>query len=664
MSEHRQIIVPQYEPPKKENNLVPTNVIVSHPYIRNTLDICWDDMMPMSSDLVGYNIYRSQVDAQYLQNIVSQDSITSDHVYSVKDTTFVKINKTPITTTFYRDKALNVIVLEEDVSEQFRFRTPIDVRTEWFKGQIVDEHRWQAQDPDRLINQSDGIHFTDVYGNNREAFFQSKFYLHKEFDIETHFKIFNWPETAPTTNAEVALIVSLSRDTYIKLSRFRTGTTDYYVSTLIVDSKELNRTAVPTTDLECRFRIVRGFEDVSVSYYDGTTWVLIISYLEFSFKDLQVCLYAKSSDKPIDAQFFFFHVEQGKTVLPLIKDVRGDYNIQVKHYPIVTEKTDTTTNLDPYSDKPDSVQVIVDGRLATIKSVDGLAGIVKLETERVWDDILQRWIEPVVPHHLSIVSVSYMYMMNSFRMNLTALPHYKITALLNDGSETRLEWCEPVKPSAEKLDYIYLEAIRRNSWLLDQAGERVLLFIRKTTGIKCECYKEDERTHRQAKVGPCKKCWGTAFVGGYEGPYEIRISPFQAEQKIMWTERGMKLENIEQTWTTISPTITQRDFIVRRKGQIYAIGPISAPEVKGIVTQQHFSVESVDMTDIRYTFITTLNLFGYKQKVGLRQPYAHYTEDIIVKDGELQEADRLRTDKGTSYTDKKGRNLQFENELF
>jgi len=663
--EHSHVVPPITIVPK-ENNIVPTNATVSFPYIKNTLDICWDDMMPMNSDIIGYNIYRSQVDAQYLQNIVSHDSITADHVYSVKDKTFIKVNDVPVTTTFYRDSALNVLVVQEDVSEQFKFKMKVDDAATDFPGQIVNDSRWQALDPDRLINQSGALHFVDVFGNNRQAYFRSKFYMRDQFDIETQFEIFNWPVTDVLSNSEVGFIVSIDDYSFVKISRYRTAAFDYYVSTLMVSSQIIDRTEIVTVDFKGKFRISRTGTDVSTSYFDGSSWVLMRSYLGFSGIDLQVSFYAKSSDKPLEVQFDYFHINDGLTFLPLIKDVRGDYNIQVRNVPIVTNKTNTTTNLDPYSDKPASVQVLVDNRLATIKSVDGLAGIVKLETERVFDNVLNKWVEPVVPLPTSVVTITYKYMVNLFRMNLSALPHYKVTTILSDGSETRLNICEPVTANGERLDYMYLEAIRRNSWLLDQAGERVLLFIKKTTGRKCECYLKDERTHKQAKVGPCKKCWGTAFIGGYEGPYEIRISPFKSDQKIMWTERGMKLENIEETWTTISPTITQRDFIVRRRGQIYAIGPISTPDIKGIPTQQHFSVESVDMTDIRYEFVTSmkLDLLNYRNFVGLRNPHAHYTDDNVIKDGELQEADKIRTDKGPDFDDPKGRTINFENSMF
>ena len=648
----------------KENNVVPTNVIASFPYIKNTVDICWDDMMPVDSDVIGYNIYRSQVGAQYLKNIVSHEIITSDMVYSTEDSTFHRINNVPVATTFYRDEMINRIVVQENVSNQFKYKTPIESETD-FEGQFVDENKWLAIDDDRLFNQSDGLNFVDVYGNNRESLFFSRFRLRGGFDIETEYVLKNWPITDPIYFSEAAFIVSFNKFTYVKIARVKKEAADYYVSTLVVNSTEVSKTEVATTDLDGQFKIMRSGSDVSTYYHDGVSWILIESYLSFSDDDLRVEYYVKSSNTGLNVSFLYFHLT-GQAYLPLITNVDGDYCIEVQHKPIIGDVD--RNNYNRYTDDTSSVSVVIDGIDATVKSVDGIKGIIVLDTERKYDKILETWIESPVPTPESIVTVMYEYVINSFRINLRCLPHYKVTAILSDGSETRLQWCEPVTLQGEKLDYMYLEAIRRNAWLLDQAGERVLLFLRKSTGERCKCYIKNERTHKQAKVGSCTECWGTGFVGGYEGPFEIKISPFQAEQKIALTDRGMKLDNVEDTWTTVSPIITQRDFIIRRTSEIYAIGPVSRPEVKGAPTQQHFSVEFIDSTDIRHRFVQSLDLFKYSERIGLRGPFKHYSEgeceEVFIRDGEVKQNDRLRTDKGPGTNDPKGRTITFENTLY
>ncbi|MDO8640301.1 MAG: hypothetical protein Q7R33_02055 [Nitrosarchaeum sp.] len=647
-----------------ENNIVPTNVFASHPYKKYNIDLCWDDMMPICGDVVGYNVYRSAMSGQQLENIVSHDILTTDQVYSRDDSTFFKLNDEPINTNFYRDARLDRVIVEEDVSDQFRFKTLIDAATT-FDGEIVKQEYWEAIDNDRIFNQSDGIFFTDVYGNSREAYFQSKFRMRGNFDIDTQYDLLNWPITEPLFASEIAFIIAVDNYTYIKISRAREQATDNYVSELVVDSTVISSVQIPAATTTGQFRFMRSGADISTSYFDGSSWILLDSYLGFSVADLQVKYYAKSSNTQIDVKFSCFNMTSGLTMLPLIKDVLGQYCFQVQHTPITSSRVHKD-----YTDNITDVNVTIDGFSATIKSLDGLKGIVTLETERQYDNVTKSWFEPRIPTPESIVLVTYQYTISKIYLKLSKSPFYKVTAVLSDNSETRLEWCPAVTVEAEKIDYMYLEAIRRNSWLLDQTGERVLLFLRKTTGVKCECLKRDERTHNQPKVGPCKICWGTGFVGGYEGPVEIRIAPFKTDQKINMTDRGMKLLNVEDTWTTISPTISQRDFLVRRNSQLYAIGPISQPKIKGVGVQQHFSVESLDSTDIRCEFVASLDLFDYSTHIGLRKSKAHYTEDPVISDkplitnGEIYPNDAMRTNKGPGFDDKKGRSLTFENTLY
>lgn len=661
----------------KENNVVPTNVFVTNPYIKNTTDICWDDMTQADQNVIGYNIYRSQVDANYLQNLVSHDELTANNLYSKNDETFIRINPNVVSTTFYRDQTINRMIIKEDVSSQFKHTTLVDASTD-FSGQIVDANKWEVIDDHQLFSQSNGLNFIDIYGNNRDAYCQSKFRLQNDFDVETHFTLSNWPVTDVLSNQEVAFIVSFSKFTFVKISRLRREAFDYYVMSVVVDSQEVDRHEVPTVDMNGKFRIIRSASTITTLYYDGLVWIILNSYLNFSQQDLQVKFYVKSSNKQIDVLFKYFNLISGKASLPLIKDIKGQYYIQLQHYPIIGNPTleEGVYNLNACkkikqprvckciaNDNTQNVQVLIDNVPAVIQSIDSINGNIILNTDRVYDYVLSKYIEPPVPTAQSIVTVTYQYLVSNLKLNVGRFPFYKVTAVLSDGSETRLSWCSSVTFTAEKIDWMYQEAMRRNSWLLDQTGERVLIFIRKTSGEKCICYRLNERTHKQPKVGSCKVCWGTGIVGGYEGPYEIRIAPFKSEQRINMTVRGMKLENTEETWTSISPAITQRDFILRRNGNVYAIGGVSQPEVKGVAVQQHFSVEYVDNTDIRYEFARSLDLFNYSSKIGLRKPHTHYTDDVIVENGEFTEEDRNRTNKSPDLLGPKGRTVTFENNL-
>jgi hypothetical protein len=184
---------------------------------------------------------------------------------------------------------------------------------------------------------------------------------------------------------------------------------------------------------------------------------------------------------------------------------------------------------------------------------------------------------------------------------------YRVTAVAisEDGEslvETPLDQCQAVANiEVETLDYIWREAARRNNWILEQGGERVKIFVRKQSGVPCSCTL-DERMVEYSKQpsNRCLICYGTGFVGGYEGPYESIIAPDDAERKIAQTPTGRRMEHSYEVWTGPSPLVTQRDFIVKQTNERYSIGAVRRPTNRGNVLQQHFMVGYLDEGDIRY----------------------------------------------------------------
>jgi hypothetical protein len=168
--------------------------------------------------------------------------------------------------------------------------------------------------------------------------------------------------------------------------------------------------------------------------------------------------------------------------------------------------------------------------------------------------------------------------------------------------ETELNYCEPVAPMAvETLDYIWREAVRRNHWILQQGGERCMVFVRKMSGIPCTC-KLDPRLleYSQQPSQRCTTCYGTGYVGGYEGPYDAMLAPDDADKRHSQQPTGRKQEHTYEVWTVPSPIVTQRDFVVKQNNDRYSIGPVRRPSNRGNVLQQHFSISSMDDADIRY----------------------------------------------------------------
>ena len=158
----------------------------------------------------------------------------------------------------------------------------------------------------------------------------------------------------------------------------------------------------------------------------------------------------------------------------------------------------------------------------------------------------------------------------------------------------------------ETTDWIWREAKRRNLWILEQGGERVKLFKKKVSGLPCPCYVDPQtREYGQQPSARCLTCYGSGFVGGYDGPTDIIVAPDEAERRVTQTPNGRRLEHQYEVWTTENPSITQRDFIVKQTGERYSVGPVRRPSVRGLPLQQHFNIQYLDEQDIRYKIPVT-----------------------------------------------------------
>lgn len=95
-------------------------------------------------------------------------------------------------------------------------------------------------------------------------------------------------------------------------------------------------------------------------------------------------------------------------------------------------------------------------------------------------------------------------------------------------------------------------------------------------------------------------CYGTGFIGGFEGPYDLIIAPDDAEKRISQTPTGRRKEHSYEVWMSFSPIVSQRDFILKQNNERYSIGPVRRPTNRGNVMQQHFNIAYLDPPDIRY----------------------------------------------------------------
>ena len=257
----------------------------------------------------------------------------------------------------------------------------------------------------------------------------------------------------------------------------------------------------------------------------------------------------------------------------------------------------------------DNVTVTIDGVPARIKHLIGETGEIELETRLFPDVATQSLDASPVPGPDSVVKVTYRYNKTLLRTDLGTRVFYRVTAIggpiasdldvirPEDLRETSLERAAFTSSrEIEKLDWIWRESVRRNRWILQQGGERVKVFLRKTVGEPCPC----KNVTQGQPENDCTNCYGVGILGGYEGPYDIVVAPDDGERRIKQLAEGRQQEHTYEVWTGPSPLISQRDFVVKINGERYSIGGVRMPSNRGMVLQQHFSIGAINEMDIRY----------------------------------------------------------------
>jgi hypothetical protein len=108
------------------------------------------------------------------------------------------------------------------------------------------------------------------------------------------------------------------------------------------------------------------------------------------------------------------------------------------------------------------------------------------------------------------------------------------------------------------------------------------------------------REYSGQPLNNCTSCFGTGWLGGYEGPIDIIIGPDDSERRVTQTPNGRKLENTYEVWIGPSPSVSQRDFIVKQNGERFSIGPVKRTQIRGLTLQQSFQIGYLGEGDIRY----------------------------------------------------------------
>ena len=274
--------------------------------------------------------------------------------------------------------------------------------------------------------------------------------------------------------------------------------------------------------------------------------------------------------------------------------------------PIVKKVSIAPYQKPTYANSFRDVTLYIDGVEVPVNEVFGPTGEVTLINQGTFNQATEKVEGAAIPTADSTVEIVYYVNKNFVGFNRNV--HYRLTTVVVDSTtpsgfrETDLPYCEPVALMAvETLDNIWREAIRRNHWILQQGGEPVKIFVRKISGIPCTCQLDPKLLeYSQQPSKRCTTCYGTGFVGGFEGPYDCLIAPDDGERKRGQQPTGQKTEHTYEVFTVPSPILTMRDMVVKQTNERYTIGPVRRPSNRGNVLQQHFSISLMDDNDIRY----------------------------------------------------------------
>jgi hypothetical protein len=627
-----------------KNNYIPTNIFVTCPFNQRELHIRWDNMHPIYNQVIGYNVYRADVESGPYQ----------------------KLNSEMISITQYVDKTLDSKIINEDVSEQFRRTVNISkqVNDNFESTGPFDKSKWLEIDPGELLFQYNGLIFKDATGLNQISKLVSKFKLRGNFEIKVKYDLFKW--TPPSSGTQSCSFVVKKNDlNYIEISRSMSHLVDLYCTSQHVNGNPELPLTLSTSEDSSEFRIVRNNDIITTYFYDHiTTNYIQLGAFDKYTEDLYIEFVGKSGSQHIEFRLSDFVVVAGNPIIIEPLNPRKEHLIYLSQRPVVD---DSGTNKP--TDNSNYISVTINGKSAYIRQLQGLEGLIELETNRMYDEVKKVFFTPPVPDEFSTVLVTYRVPSHTTNVSLRKNYFYKVTCVTSED-ETDLDLITPEYSKPDKLTYIVEEAVRRNAWLLDQGGERVLLYIKKKAGVKCHCTYRDmkERTHKQPDQD-CETCFGSGFVGGFDGPFPVIIAPLTTEQRVQQTDRGLKLAYQIETWLGPSPIISQRDMIIRRNGDRCLVGPLTPVEGPGgVIVQQHFVVEILDSTDVRYRLQVVLP--DKTKQPGIDKSSKHVLHgglNVASIDSPKEREELFTSEDKVSHQNEnvdsivKGRNIVFEN---
>jgi hypothetical protein len=248
---------------------------------------------------------------------------------------------------------------------------------------------------------------------------------------------------------------------------------------------------------------------------------------------------------------------------------------------------------------PQEVTVTANGEPCVVAKVEGQNRRVVLQAVPEFDAVAMQNIPVKLPQPGETVLCTYPILDNNSSPILSRRLFYKVVTVTTEGT-TPLENAPVVSAyQMEAQDYIWKEACRRNDWLLQQGGNRVKVFVRKWAGERCPSY---DPTHASSSR-LCDVCYGTGFVGGYDGPYDMLIAPPNNEWQMAHQPTGFKNTKTYQSWSMVfgNPYLAPRDLVLFPNGERYLVGGVTFTDHRGVMLQQQFNLSLLDTNDPLYT---------------------------------------------------------------
>lgn len=168
----------------------------------------------------------------------------------------------------------------------------------------------------------------------------------------------------------------------------------------------------------------------------------------------------------------------------------------------------------------------------------------------------------------------------------------------------------------------FLDIREKLRWMMAMGGERCLLYQYPWTGTFSPYYNQATGTVQISNndlIG-----YGTPYVGGYLGPFEVFVSFMTAASPITttYTSEGARATFNGTSWMLWEPLLSNKDFIVRRNNLRYWITGVDVSKWRHHILHQIFTVSLVETSNIIYQVPLTpgTSLDGLTTTIGSPSP--------------------------------------------